>query len=205
MTQIVTGRPLCAGSPHHGRNRSDEDLRSPRSETVRCSRGRSRPLRASGSCPAHDLPQAGDAGSDVVSVRAAIPSTGSRRRGSSGRGPTRLISPRRTFTSCGNSSSPVRRSVRPKLVCRGSSSVLWVSRRSGERDGATRRSRRSGSIVRNFSTVNGWPLSPIRCWRYQMPRPSATRLMIAITPSAVRPEAVTRRPGHVKTSLAGVR
>ena len=42
----------------------------------------------------------------------------------SGRGPTRLMSPRRTFTSCGSSSMLHRRSRRPTLVTRGSCSIL---------------------------------------------------------------------------------
>ncbi len=45
-------------------------------------------------------------------------------RSGSGRGPTRLISPRRTLTSCGSSSSERRRSTRPTRVTRGSSRIL---------------------------------------------------------------------------------
>ena len=40
--------------------------------------------------------------------------------GRSGRGPTRLMSPRNTFQSCGSSSSPLRRRKPPIGVVRGS-------------------------------------------------------------------------------------
>ena len=42
-----------------------------------------------------------------------------------GRGPTRLISPRRTFHSCGNSSMLVRRMKRPSSGTRGSACSFW--------------------------------------------------------------------------------
>ena len=44
--------------------------------------------------------------------------------GTSGRGPTRLISPRSTFHSCGSSSRLVRRRNAPTRVIRGSSGTL---------------------------------------------------------------------------------
>ena len=51
-------------------------------------------------------------------------STGQLHKGDSGRGPTRLISPRRTLISCGSSSSFHLRNTRPVRVTRGSQS--WV-------------------------------------------------------------------------------
>ena len=44
----------------------------------------------------------------------------------SGRGPTRLISPRRTFRSCGSSSSETAPEHRPTRVTRGSSRILNI-------------------------------------------------------------------------------
>ena len=51
----------------------------------------------------------------------AQPRSGGPRTSTSGRGPTRLISPLSTFQTCGSSSRLVRRSKRPTRVTRGSS------------------------------------------------------------------------------------
>ena len=62
--------------------------------------------------------------------------------GSSGRGPTRLISPRSTFQSCGISSSFVLARKRPRRVKRSSSAAVSAGRRASSR------------IFRNLSIPN---------------------------------------------------
>ena len=84
---------------------------------------------------------------------------------SSGRGPTRLISPRTTFQSCGSSSRLVLRRTRPTRVTRGSRTSLKTG--SGRRSTSTRSERRSSAsqtIVRNLSIRNGLPFAPTRVW-----------------------------------------
>jgi hypothetical protein len=84
-----------------------------------------------------------------------------------GRGPTRLISPRNTFTSCGSSSSEVRRSRRPRRVTRGSFLSLKVSANSSasagsEASSSARRASASTTIVRSFRQPIGRPERPTR-------------------------------------------
>lgn len=76
------------------------------------------------------------------------------------------MSPRRTFHSCGSSSSEVRRSRLPTPLIRWSLATLhrvadsWSS---------------AGRSVRNLSSVNTRPSMPIRSCRKTTPGPSATR------------------------------
>ena len=60
-----------------------------------------------------DLPQSGETGPHQQAGDADRVSTPRLRSGSAGRGPTRLMSPRTTFHSCGSSSSEVLRNNRP--------------------------------------------------------------------------------------------
>ena len=82
---------------------------------------------------------------------------------SSGRGPTSVMSPLRTFQSCGSSSMQVLRRYRPILVIRGS----LVSLNAGPscslcaRNWSLRRSA-SARIVRNLKIVNRRPPRPSR-------------------------------------------
>ena len=78
---------------------------------------------------------------------------------SAGRGPTRLMSPFRTFQSCGSSSRLVARKTRPSGVTRGSREALKTGPSRSLRS-ATSPRRRSASttIVRNFQSVNVRPL-----------------------------------------------
>ncbi len=84
--------------------------------------------------------------------------------GRSGRGPTRLISPRSTFTACGSSSRCQRRSTRPTRVTRGSA--------GGDQAGPESRSAPS-AMVRNLSMPKTRPWRPSRaCRRITGPGPS---------------------------------
>ena len=70
-----------------------------------------------------DLPEAGEAGLDPQSLAGLlVPLAAS--SGSAGRGPTMLIVPRSTQTSCGSSSMESLRRRRPTRVTRGSSVIL---------------------------------------------------------------------------------
>src|SRR5262245_23385073 len=82
-----------------------------------------------------------------------------------GRGPIKLISPRRTFTSWGSSSMSKRRSHRPTRVTRGSRQTLkigpsasFIGWRSGASDSAP------STMLRNLSIRKRRLLSPIRSW-----------------------------------------
>ena len=122
----------------------------------------------------------------------------------SGRGPTRLMSPRTTLTSCGSSSSDQRRSTVPTRVCRGSSYDGYPDRRSSPTyviDGATRR---SGSIVRNFTIVNRRPSRPMRRWCNSTGEPRRART-IAATASwtgADSTSSASRRRGRARACRA---
>ena len=83
-------------------------------------------------------------------------------QGSSGRGPIRLISSRRTFTSCGSSSRLVARSQRPTRVTRGSSRNLCTGLPSTSRTTANVCASASWHMVRNLRTRNLRPPSPTR-------------------------------------------
>ena len=83
----------------------------------------------------------------------------------SGRGPTRLMSPRRTLSSCGSSSMLERRRPRPTRVTRGSSASLKTARRGRRRrrrqPAAARRRRPSCELEHRERR----PAAPARCWR----------------------------------------
>ena len=95
----------------------------------RSTRGRARASRPSTSrsrgAPARSR-SARAARRAAASTRAARGASSSKKRGRIGRGPTRLMSPRSTFKSCGISSSCVARSQRPsassRLACGATSS-----------------------------------------------------------------------------------
>ena len=72
---------------------------------------------------------------------------------SKGRGPTKLMSPPRTFNSSGNSS---------KLVLRSSFPIEVSRLLSGNR---YPRSSRASIIVRNLINIKGCPFKPGRSWR----------------------------------------
>ncbi len=82
----------------------------------------------------------------------------------SGRGPTILISPRRTLMSSGSSSRLVDRNRRPKGVNRLLSGSGFPSQST------------ASSMVRNFIISNGWPFRPGRCWRNNTGRPNFVRI-----------------------------
>jgi hypothetical protein len=82
--------------------------------------------------------------------------------GVTGRGPTRLISPRSTFQIWGSSSNELRRRNRPNRVTRGSFCSFWVRFHSVAAMGfaaktALNRVSASGIIVRIFQQVNVLP------------------------------------------------
>ena len=102
-----------------------------------------------------DLGPAGDAGLDAVAVGVAASSApkASTNSGRSGRGPTRLISPRSTLISWGSSSSEVRRRKRPTACAgrgprrrraRSPAAARTPRRRAGSRIERNLRGRRSG-------------------------------------------------------------
>ena len=97
---------------------------------------------------------------------------------SSGRGPTRLMSPRRMFHRLGSSSRLVERRRRPKGVSRSASC-------SGEVSGGALR------IERNLTSVKGAPSLPGRTWRKSTgrPRSRATRTATTACSGAVRTSA----------------
>ena len=97
----------------------------------------------------------------------------------SGRGPTRLISPRRTFQSWGNSSKLYRRRNRPNRVTRGS----LVTLKTGPSISlSTASSCLSCSalvtIERNLYIVNGFPFNPLRNWRNKIGPGELNRIAI---------------------------
>jgi hypothetical protein len=73
-----------------------------------------------------------------------------------GRGPTIAISPRRTLTRLGSSSSEKRLSTAPTRVMRGSP---WLTASPAPIVSAP------DTIVRSFSISNGSPSLPTRRWR----------------------------------------
>ena len=86
--------------------------------------------------------------------------------GTGGRGPTRLISPRNTFQSCGSSSRLMRRSRRPTRVTRGSLRILKIGpSASFSAATSTLRASASATIVRNLRKVNRCPFLPHRACR----------------------------------------
>jgi hypothetical protein len=87
---------------------------------------------------------------------------------SSGRGPTRLISPRSTFHSSGSSSRLVARRNAPRRVTRAASLSNQTSPRRGDR------------IVRNFQMRIGLPRSPGRTWRKKIGRPMVAAIATAV-------------------------
>src|SRR3954465_13316054 len=90
----------------------------------------------------------------------------------SGRGPTRPISPRRTLKSCGSSSSDSRRRCWPSRVVRGSSAILNNPSCSLRSRSVSLSSSAPSCIERNFSMENGSPPRPIRvCRKKTGPRP----------------------------------
>ena len=102
------------------------------------------------------------------------------KQGRSGRGPTRLMSPRRTLSSCGSSSMRWARMKAPTRVMRGSRSV---AQRGPAASASTR-------MLRNFSNVKTLPRRPTRSWRYITgPRDS----------SLIR-QATRRQRGRVRNS-----
>ena len=147
------------------------------------SRSSGDPAVESGVAPRADLPQAGDAGlhrqpaavPDVVALQPRV--------GSGGRGPTRLMSPRRTFHSCGSSSSPVRRrnAAAPRQA-RIVASILNARPLHLVLIARARRAAASASARHRAELVawwNGRPLSPTRVWRKSTGRPSRRRMMRA--------------------------
>ena len=128
-----------------------------------------------------------------------------------GRGPTRLISPRSTFHSCGSSSMLHLRRNAPTRVMRGSSAIL----NSGPPPSIVfmwARSKRlasaSATIVRNFTIRNSRPPRPWRAWRKNTgPRVSSLTAIAA----AARIGEITSRPrpdatmSNVRLSIRTVR
>jgi hypothetical protein len=86
--------------------------------------------------------------------------------GDSGRGPIRLISPRSTFQSCGNSSSFQCRSFAPRGVIRESSPAVI-------RAPASRR------MDRNFTSPNSFPPRPTHVSMNSTGHPSRQRIASA--------------------------
>ena len=84
---------------------------------------------------AADLPQAGEAGPHLGVVDPGLAVAARARRGPPAAGPTRLISPLMTLSSCGSSSRLVWRRKRPIGVTRGSSLELEVALPFGPRRG----------------------------------------------------------------------
>src|SRR5580704_4585426 len=83
---------------------------------------------------------------------------------SNGRGPTKLMSPRSTFQSCGSSSTLDRRSKAPNRVMRSPS-------------GKSRPCRSRWSVmVRNLRTKKGTLLKPGRCWRNRIGYPICSHI-----------------------------
>src|SRR5690606_40626165 len=80
------------------------------------------------------------------------------------RGPTRLISPRRTFTSEGSSSRLVERSTQPSRV-----------RRRSSLSGPSSSPGRGSRMVRNLTSSKGVPPRPARCWRKRTGEPIVSR------------------------------
>ena len=89
-----------------------------------------------------------------------------------GRGPTRAMSPRTTWTSVGSSSRLVARSTRPMRVRRAASCCGPSS------------SDAAGRIVRNLTSSNGRPPRPLRAWRNSTGGPSTIRIATAIAASS---------------------
>ncbi len=118
----------------------------------------------------------------------SYPSTSDR---SGGRGPTRLMSPRKTLTSCGSSSREYLRRVRPTRVTRGSClSLKSTPLPSFCAASAASRASASTTIERN---LNIWKVSPLR----------PTRSCVKITgppSSSLMKSATTRNSGISSTS-----
>ena len=103
-----------------------------------------------------------------------------------------LISPRRTFQSCGSSSRLSRRSKRPTRVTRGSSESLNTgSRRSSRRTTSASRCSASATMVRNLCIWNGRPSRPARVWLKKIGPRLSSRIAIAISGNS---GAVTSSP-----------
>src|SRR2546422_114264 len=105
--------------------------------------------------------------------------------GCCGRGPTRDMSPRSTFTSCGSSSILSRRSARPKAKTRGSCCAVMTLREP----------RACRCMVRSLYIVNGCPSRPTRRARYRIGPGLERRIPTAATSrtgaAATRPSAAT--------------
>src|SRR6185312_5603763 len=106
---------------------------------------------------------------------------------SSGRGPTRLISPRSTFQSCGSSSSCDRASMRPTRVNRSSSVAVSPGPRA------------PSYILRNFSMPNGRPPEPMRGQRKKT-GPRLSSLTATATMTATGSEMTARTTASVTSS-----
>ena len=85
----------------------------------------------------------------------------------------KLMSPTRTLTSCGSSSSRVRRSSEPKRVTRGSRACAHTGPVSFSA---------SAPIDRNFRRMNTLPLRPRRGWRNSTGPGESSLMPRAITP-----------------------
>ena len=122
-----------------------------------------------------------------------------------GRGPTRLISPRRTFHSCGSSSRLQRRSALPTRVIRGSSLILKSAPPTSFSSARPRRSFSAPTrIVRNLTMRKIDPPRPWRSWRKKTgPRlssftASATTAITGASNSSPRAARVTSTARLVK-------
>ena len=107
----------------------------------------------------------------------------STKRGSSGLGPTNLISPRATFQSWGSSSRCVRRNSRPIRVMRGSEAVVIADPALGRVD-----------IVRSLKQVKSRPLSPTLVAAYMAGPGLSSFTATASAPTMGRARTAPRRP-----------
>src|SRR5204862_7167638 len=105
--------------------------------------------------------------------------------GCCGRGPTRDMSPRSTFRSCGSSSILSRRSGRPNAKTRGSCCAVMTLREP----------RACRCMVRSLYIVNGCPSRPTRRARYRIGPGLERRIPTAATSrtgtAATRPSTAT--------------
>ena len=126
----------------------------------------------------------GDARSNLVPSGVGRRSSGAGSGWAAGGGPTRLISPRSTFTSVGSSSRLVARSTLPSLVSRASSVSGPSSPGSAVR------------MVRNLTSSNVAPCRPARCWRNITGEPIVSRMASATATSTGHVTSRTRRRHH---------
>ncbi len=128
-------------------------------------------------------------------------------RTDSGRGPTMLMSPSSTLTSCGSSSTLVLRSQRPTRVILGSLRILKIgpvfSFRCSSSSWPASASRR---IVRNFNIRNRRLFKPTRsCTKRIGPSESSLIAIAAITSNGATAKSSTAAETRSKMRLASVR